>query len=101
MSARIIMSVVAAECGVGMNDLLSVRRASASPRYTAALLMERLLGLVPKQIDHEFGRKDFAYHALKAARRRLADDQIAQARFNELERLCLAALAAARKEQAA
>ncbi len=101
MSARIVMSVVAAEYGLGLNDMLSRRQASAPARYTAALLMERLLGLVPKQIDHEFGRGWFAHHALKAARRRLDDDTGELARFNELERRCLAALAAARKEQAA
>ena len=100
MSARIVMSVVAAEYGMGMNDLLSRRRASAPARYTAALLMECLLGLAPKQIDHEFGRTAFAHRALKAARRRLDDDVSELARFNELERLCLAALAAARKEAA-
>ena len=93
MSARIIMSVVAAEHGVAVNDLLSIRRASMRPRHTAALLMSRLLGLVPKQIDHEFGRKSFAHHALKAERRRLDGDRLAQARFDELKRLCLAALA--------
>ena len=99
MSARIIMSVVAAEHGVGINDLLSIRRASAPQRYLAALLMARLLGLAPKQIDHEFGRKAFAHHALKAARRRLAGDRAAQARFNDIERLCQAALAGAEERR--
>lgn len=101
MSARIIMSVVAAEHGMSMGDMLSRRLASAPARYTAALLMERLLGLVPKQISHEFGRElSWAHRALKAARKQLHGDYLAQGRFNELERLCQAALAMARKEAA-
>ena len=98
--ARIVMSIVAAQRGCGVNDLLSTCRASMPARHEAALLMERLIGLVPKQIDFEFGRRSFAHHALKAARRRLADDWAAQIRFDRLERLCLAALAEARKEAA-
>ena len=101
MSARIIMSVVAAEHGMSMGDMLSRRIASAPTRYTAALLMQRVLGLAPKQIAYEFGRSpSFAHHALKAARERLHGDYLAQGRFNELERLCQAALALARKEAA-
>ena len=88
------MSVVAAEHGMSMNDMLSRRRDSVLPRHTAALMMNRLLGLVPKQIAHEFGRPEsFAHHALKSERRRLDSDRLARARFDELKRLCLAALA--------
>ena len=93
MSAQIVMSVVAAEHGLSMNDMLGTRRASNPARYTAALLMERLLYLTPKQLDHEFKRRAWGHHALRAARRMLDGDRAAQARFNQLERLCRGALA--------
>ena len=94
MSARIVLSTVAAEHGLGMADMLSARRDSRHARYTAALLMHRLLDLRQKEIGCEFGRRDsWGHHALKAARRMLAGDRLAQARFDRLEVLCRLALA--------
>ena len=94
MSARIVLSTVAAEHGLGMADMLSARRDSRHARYTAALLMHRLLGLRQKQIGVEFGRPDsWGHHALKAARRMLAGDRLAQARVDRLEVLCRLAMA--------